>query len=238
VFWTQEEEKRREGERKEKNNGLRAFQTRMKCPCSDSWILLTLFIFKDLSETTKRTRFSVTRLCFNIPRKGMSRARSKLRVSNTWRRTNVTNKVTLFAEVASAVSYLKMLRALPSQVAHGSPHGRPAQGYFSHQAGVSALRASFAVCHSSTFTVWLVCPEHYAKRSRALALFLYPTRTTSHHLKQEALEALFADVVLCCIPLTDVTITSTVSICVAMLPSHLNTSRDRSVISNLSPDTA
>jgi hypothetical protein len=52
-------------------------------------------------------------------------------------------------------------RVLPSQVAHGSPHGCPSHGYFSHQAGVSlnlsALRARSVVCHSSESAQHLPC---------------------------------------------------------------------------------
>lgn len=89
-----------------------------------------------------------------------------------------------------------------------SPHGSPAQGYFSHQAGVSAIRASSAVCPFSTFTVWPVCAEHDAKLARALALFLYPTLTTLHRLKQDVLGTLFVDVVHSCtrIRLTELSI--------------------------------
>jgi len=61
--------------------------------------------------------------------------------------------VTLFTWSTSVGSHLKMLRVLPSRVAHGSPHGCPTHGYFSHQAGVSlnlsAVRASCVVRHCS-----------------------------------------------------------------------------------------
>jgi hypothetical protein len=58
----------------------------------------------------------------------MRRARNTLH--NTRKRRNITNKVTLFAEGASVMSYLKMLRVLPSQVAHGIPTWSPRPGLF------------------------------------------------------------------------------------------------------------
>jgi hypothetical protein len=72
---------------------------------------------------------------------------------------DVTDRVILFAkECLCYVSFEDVGESfLPSQVAHGSPHGRPSLSYFPHQAGdslnLTSLRASSAAYGAPTFCV-------------------------------------------------------------------------------------
>jgi hypothetical protein len=151
--------RRKKERRKEKKKGLCAFQTRTKCACCDSWTLPTLFIFKDASGKTKRTCFSVTRLVSTYQGKGRTEHATNyiIRWSNTRIRRNVTSKSNPIYKKRLCYISFEDVEGFAQPSRPRIPTWSPRPGLFFASSWcfliLSALRASSAVCHSSTFTV-------------------------------------------------------------------------------------